>query len=295
MVRFPLVAKLVLFGALALALAGCGGGHGSSRANWHPNRHSDAAEGPSGDETYEETPEGPESTPSPTAPGKSGIQPASHGAPSPSSSSSSAPAKGLNLSQKMTDDGSVALTFDDGPSDYTPQILALLREQHVKATFCLVGVNVKAHPDLVQQIVNDGHTLCNHTWKHDLKLGRKSPDQIRADLQATNDEIHRAVPDAQIKYFRHPGGNFTQAAVDVAKELGMASIGWDVDPGDWDLSKRKGQAMTDHIITNVRQHTRAGSIVLSHDSGGDRTCTITAYKTLLPELKTRFTLAALPV
>ena len=301
MVRYPLVAKLVLLGALALALAGCGG-HASARANWHQSRHGGAAEGPSGDETYEETPEGPETTPSPTASGKSEIRPAS--APSspasaspssPSSPSSGAPAKGLNLGQKLTTDGSVALTFDDGPSSYTPQILALLREQHVKATFCLVGVNVKAHHDLVQQIVNDGHTLCNHTWKHDLKLGRKSPAEIRADLQATNDEIHLAVPDAQIKYFRHPGGNFTQAAVDVAKELGMASIGWDVDPADWDASKYKGQAMTDHIVKVVRQHTRAGSIVLSHDAGGDRSCTIAAYKTLLPELKSRFTLAALPV
>jgi peptidoglycan-N-acetylglucosamine deacetylase len=288
MAHYRLVASLALLGAVCLALAGCGGGQGSSgRANWHPSRHSEAARAPGGGEVYEETPEGPETTPSPAAsssPGTSAI----------STNASPAPSKGVDLTQKMTNDGSVALTFDDGPSSYTPQVLTLLREQNVKATFCLVGVNVKANHDLVRQIVNEGHTLCNHTWKHDLKLGRRSPDEIRADLQATNDEIRRAVPDAQIKYFRHPGGNFTQAAVEVAKELGMASLGWDVDPADWNVEKYKGKAMTDHIINVVRQHTRAGSIVLSHDAGGDRGCTVTAYRTLLPELKARFKLAALP-
>ena len=104
------------------------------------------------------------------------------------------------------------------------------------------------------------------------------------------------MPDAPIKYFRHPGGNFTNDAVSVAKDLGMASIGWDVDPEDWNLQKyKKGPAMTNHILAVVRKNTKPGSIVLSHDSGGDRSCTMAAYKTLLPELKGRFTLAALPV
>src|SRR4029450_3738593 len=129
----------------------------------------------------------------------------------------------------------------------------------------------------VQAIVRDGHTLCNHTWKHDLHLGDKTPEQIRADLQATNDEIPAPVPDAPIKYFRHPGGNFTPAAVQVAKELGMASIGWEVDP---DGGERRGGG--------------AGAIALSHDAGGDRPCTVAAYRTVLPELVQRFTLAALP-
>ena len=76
-----------------------------------------------------------------------------------------------------TGTAAVALTFDDGPDpQYTPQVLALLREYEVKATFCVVGENAQSHPDLVQAIVAEGHTLCNHSWHHDVTLGSRSPD-----------------------------------------------------------------------------------------------------------------------
>jgi peptidoglycan/xylan/chitin deacetylase (PgdA/CDA1 family) len=173
--------------------------------------------------------------------------------------------------------------------------LAVLRQYHVKATFCLIGVNVQKHHDYVQQIVADGHTLCNHSWKHDIHLGKKSVDAIRADLQATNDEIHRAAPDAKIAYFRAPGGNFTPQSVEVAKELGMKPLGWNVDPDDWDVKKYpEGPAMTGHIEGVLRKRIHPGAIVLSHDGGGKRECTVSAYKALLPNL-TKYTLIPMPV
>jgi peptidoglycan/xylan/chitin deacetylase (PgdA/CDA1 family) len=197
---------------------------------------------------------------------------------------------------KTTGTANVALTFDDGPGENTPQILALLRQYHVKATFCLIGVNVVAHPDLVQAIVRDGHTLCNHSWHHELNLGTRSADEIRDNLRRTSDAIEQAAPGVPIRYFRHPGGNFTPLAIQIAKELGMASIGWSVDPWDWNVEKfPPGPTMTRHIISNVEHNTRAGSIVLSHDGGGDRSSTVAAYKTLLPFLTARFSLVELPV
>lgn len=190
----------------------------------------------------------------------------------------------------------VSLTFDDGPDAATPQILDLLRQYHVKATFCVIGVNVRAHHDLIRQMVTEGHTLCNHTWSHNLRLGTNSPDVIRADLQHTSDEIHLAAPGAPIKYFRHPGGNFTPTAVSVAHELGMTSISWDVDPRDWDIrTNGTGPGMTQHIINAVMRNTRPGSIVLSHDGGGNRVATLGAYQTLLPWLVGNYQLIALPV
>ena len=205
------------------------------------------------------------------------------------------PATGMVLRGTGGDD--VALTFDDGPGDDTPAILALLRRYDVTATFCLIGVHVRARPDLVRAIARDGHTLCNHTWHHDMRLGTRSPDAIRADLQRTNDELQRAVPGAPIRYFRHPGGKWTPAAVSVAQEMGMASIGWDVDPGDWNVrAYPSGSALTNHIITNVRTHVHPGAIVLSHDGGGVRTSTVAAYRTLIPYLldERHLKLAALP-
>jgi peptidoglycan/xylan/chitin deacetylase (PgdA/CDA1 family) len=182
----------------------------------------------------------------------------------------------------------VALTFDDGPSGYTPQLLDMLAQYHIKATFCLIGRQVPEYPDIVKRIVADGHTLCNHTWTHDEQLRTRTPDRIRWELQQTSDAIHAIVPGAPIKYFRNPGGNFSAQTVSIAASMGMKSIYWSVDPQDW---RRPG---VQPIINNVLNHTGQGSIVLMHDGGGDRSQTMTACKTILPNLASRFTLIALP-
>jgi peptidoglycan/xylan/chitin deacetylase (PgdA/CDA1 family) len=293
-----LIAMATLTGAAFLALAGCSSSHPTSpaQASWHQGRAVTA--------TGQGASAGlPGQSPAAPGPAKNGPAPKSSpsastpaGPPAPPASSAPPQKQGLGLAQLTTGTSSVALTFDDGPSTYTPQLLKILRDQGVKATFCLIGVNVQKYPDYVKQIVADGHTLCNHSWNHDEHLGEKSADVIRTDMQKTNDAIHAAVPDAPIKYFRHPAGNFTTTAVQIAQSLGMASLGWDVDPDDWDNHKySKGQKMADHICATLRKHIKPGSIVLSHDSGGDRTGTMDAYTTLLPELKSQYTLIAMPV
>jgi peptidoglycan/xylan/chitin deacetylase (PgdA/CDA1 family) len=287
--------------AAVLVLAGCAS-EAPSKASWHASGSGSApaAAGQGGGEPISHPIAGTsggatgQAKPAVSASASASAAPSASASASPSTSASSpaAPADGV---WRTTGSAAVALTFDDGPGPDTPKLLEMLRAQGIKATFCLIGVNVQEYPQYVQQIVQDGHTLCNHTWKHDESLGKKSADVIRDDLQRTSDEIHKAVPDAPIKYFRHPGGNFTPLAVQIASELGMTSIGWNVDPSDWNIKKWSGQQMTNHIVSNVRNNTKPGSIVLSHDGGGDRSCTMAAYKTLLPELKAKFTLIAMPV
>ncbi|MFC7527739.1 polysaccharide deacetylase family protein [Actinoplanes sp. GCM10030250] len=176
----------------------------------------------------------------------------------------------------------VSLTFDDGPDpEQTPKILAMLDKYQIKAVFCLVGTQAKAHPDLVRQIVNSGHVLCNHTWSHDLAIGKKKADRIRADLDRTNAAIREAVPDAEIPFFRAPGGNFTDRLVKVAYGDEMTSLYWEVDPRDWEHTE--GETPADHvkrIVSLVKKETRPGSIVLSHDF--NQPTTIEAYEKLLP-------------
>ncbi|XVU26511.1 polysaccharide deacetylase family protein [Actinoplanes sp. CA-054009] len=197
-------------------------------------------------------------------------------------------------SRTMTGSKGVALTFDDGPDPATtPQLLKMLKQQHVKATFCLVGKNAAKFPDLVRQIAADGHTLCNHTWNHSLKIGKDPEAKIRSDLMRTNNAILRAVPNAKVKYFRAPGGNFTPRLVSVANKLHMSSIYWKLDPRDWD--HKKGESSAAHrarVISTIEKHTRPGSIILSHDYA--QPDTIAAYRTLLPFLRKRFQLIALP-
>jgi peptidoglycan-N-acetylglucosamine deacetylase len=190
----------------------------------------------------------------------------------------------------------VALTFDDGPDPvYTPMLLDLLKKYHVKATFCVVGFRARDHADLIRRIIAEGHTICNHSWQHLMDLGADSRTDayILHDLQATNNAIRAAVPGARIRYFRAPGGKFTPRLVALARSLGMTSIYWAVDPQDWNHDKYGyGATMVDHIIANVEYNVRPGSIVLSHDLG--KPDTITAYRTLLPWLRSHVMLIRLP-
>ncbi|MEU4559654.1 polysaccharide deacetylase family protein [Actinoplanes sp. NPDC023936] len=183
----------------------------------------------------------------------------------------------------------VTLSFDDGPDpNETPKILDILAKYQVKAVFCLVGSQAQKHPDLVRKITEAGHVLCNHTWDHDLKIGKKKPEQIRHDLDRTNAAIRAAVPGAPIPYFRAPGGNFTVRLVDVAYSGGMTSLYWDVDPRDW--YHPAGESDADHVkrvVAEVRKNTRPGSIILSHDF--NQPATTTAYQQLMPWLTSNFT------
>ncbi|TYC06844.1 polysaccharide deacetylase family protein [Micromonospora sp. WP24] len=188
-----------------------------------------------------------------------------------------------------TGDKRVALTFDDGPDpQYTPQVLNALREFGIRATFCVVGEMAQSHPDLIRAIVADGHTLCNHSWNHDVALGKRSPDAIRADLLRTNEAIRAAAPDAPIVWYRQPGGAWTYPVVSVANALGMTPLHWTVDPADWEAP---GAA---RIAATVTAQIEPGSVVLMHDAGGNRQGTVEALWQLLPELTARFELEALP-
>src|SRR5690349_18318780 len=193
-------------------------------------------------------------------------------------------------SLRTTGSAAVALTFDDGPDPVqTPKILELLAQQQVKATFCLVGDQVRRHPEIVRQIVAAGHTLCNHTWDHSLTIGHSKPAKIQDDLRRTNDAIRAAAPGAQIPFFRAPGGNFTDLLVQTAYADGMTSLYWEVDPRDWEHAEGEDDAShVEKIVKGVQKDARPGAIVLSHDF--NQPDTILAYEQLLPWLKERFEL-----
>jgi peptidoglycan/xylan/chitin deacetylase (PgdA/CDA1 family) len=197
-------------------------------------------------------------------------------------------------SKRGTGKRAVALTFDDGPDPvYTPKLLDVLKAHRVKATFCVVGHRVRDNKKLVARIAREGHTLCNHSWQHLHDLGKRPDKYLLRDLEATNEQIRKAVPGAKIKYFRAPYGNFSWRLNGFAKQLGMTPIYWDVDDQCY-LTKKYGNGtrMVNHMVTTVQRNTRRGSIVLGHDNL--KPTTIRAYRILLPWLKKRFTLIALP-
>lgn len=180
----------------------------------------------------------------------------------------------------------VSFTFDDGPNPVdTPRLLEVLRRRHVRAVFCLIGDQVRAHPELVRRIAAEGHLLCNHSLHHD-DLGPLTPEQIRADLTQTSALIRRAVPHARIPYFRAPYGSWGQSP-QVSADLGMQALGWRLAITDWEPPG------TDVLVQRLRDGITPGAVVLMHDGGGDRSQTVAAVDRIIPELRAqgwRFTL-----
>jgi peptidoglycan/xylan/chitin deacetylase (PgdA/CDA1 family) len=176
----------------------------------------------------------------------------------------------------------VALTFDDGPDPAsTPQILDLLAQHDMKAVFCMVGEQARAHPDLVRRVVAAGHRLCDHTITHDPGIGTRTPTVMDRQLRASRDVLVQASGGADVDLFRAPEGRWSPALIRMSADDGMRALGWTVDPLDWTMPG------TPAIVERVQQRVHPGAVVLLHDGGGPRGQTVAAVRQLLPWLVDR--------
>ncbi|MFF1699569.1 polysaccharide deacetylase family protein [Streptomyces sp. NPDC058257] len=174
----------------------------------------------------------------------------------------------------------VNITIDDGPDPkWTPEVLKLLREYKVKATFCMVGTQAQAHPDLVKKVVADGHRLCDHTVSHNTAMDKESEAYQSKQIVDAERMITKASGGVRPMYYRAPGGAFTPYSRKLAASHGMRPLGWNVDTKDFE---RPG---TDAIVATVRRELPNGPTLLFHDAGGDRTQTVEALRQVLPQLK----------
>ena len=174
----------------------------------------------------------------------------------------------------------VALTFDDGPHpEQTPEVLRILRDNDITATFCLVGEMVRLYPELVREIADDGHRLCDHTVTHDTDLPDKPADVIEDEIGGTLAAIEDAVPGVDVPFYRAPGGNFAANVNKIAAEHDQVPLGWSIDPGDW--RKPGARAIHDYVA----EHVHPGAIILLHDGGGDRSGTIEALPEIIETLR----------
>lgn len=171
----------------------------------------------------------------------------------------------------------IALTFDDGPSRYTDDVLRILRRFKARATFFVLGNRLGGRGALLRRMLREGHDLGNHTFNH-ANLSGGGPGAY-AQLRRTSARI-RAATRFRPCLFRAPYGA-VGALTGVARSLGMTTIEWDVDPRDW---SRPG---TGAIYGRVVSGGRAGSIVVMHDGGGPRDQTVTALPGILRTLRRR--------
>ena len=149
----------------------------------------------------------------------------------------------------------VALTFDDGPSPkYTPLLLDGLKERNVRATFFLLGQNVKENQELVQRMQAEGHLLGNHTYNH-VQLNKIPETTARQEILKTNNEIYEATGKYP-EYMRPPYGAWKKN-MELCVE--MLPVFWDIDTLDW-----KSQNV-DAILKAAGEEPEDGSIILMHD------------------------------
>lgn len=166
---------------------------------------------------------------------------------------------GISYSQVKIDRPVLAMTFDDGPHpSLTPKLLDLLKERNVKATFFLVGRNIKAYPDIVRRIIAEGHEIGNHTWTH-ASLTTRSDSQIRDELKKSDDALME-VAGYKTHLIRPPYGAINTRIKELMfSEFGLTTIMWSVDPQDW---RRPGVSVVTSRLVNGAHN---GAIMLSHD------------------------------
>ena len=149
----------------------------------------------------------------------------------------------------------VAITFDDGPHpQYTPEMLAGLKERNVKATFFLLGEEVEKYPELVKQIHEEGHLIGNHSYKHE-QLSKLAMEQACAQVARTNEAIYK-LTGTYPTYLRPPFGDWGQ---ELDCKVNMVEVLWDVDTRDWSIQ--------DHakIVEKALKDVQENDIILMHD------------------------------
>jgi peptidoglycan/xylan/chitin deacetylase (PgdA/CDA1 family) len=167
----------------------------------------------------------------------------------------------------------IAIGFDDGPSDFTPSVLRVLRRFDSHATFFEIGQETSGRASTMKKILAQGSEIGNHSLHHEL-------DPSSASLHETNRLIRRATGFRPCD-FRPPDGSVNSGLVSRAHAEHLVTVNWEVDPRDW------ANPGVGAITSNVIQNAHNGSIVVLHDGGGDRSQTVAALPAILSHFRHR--------
>lgn len=188
-----------------------------------------------------------------------------------------------NENQKQKDNsnpsnsGKIALTFDDGPGTFTPDILDVLKDKNVNATFFMIGENTQKHPDYVKRVYQEGNEIGNHTWDHP-DLSKLSYDAQKDEISKANDSINNLVGIVP-HWMRPPYGNFDNNTAKVLSDLNMEKVLWNVDTRDW------SGLSSDEIYSSATANLRDGAIILMHDGVNNSSETAKALPKIIDTIK----------
>jgi len=160
-----------------------------------------------------------------------------------------------NVSSVTEEAPKIAITFDDGPSSHcTGRLLDGLKERGVRASFFLIGKNVKENPDLVKRLYEEGHLIGNHTYNH-VEITRISDEEAKKEIMDTDEAIY-AITGKHVEYMRPPFGLWQE---ELEQELNVMPVMWSIDPLDWTTKN------VDEIVNKVVTEAGENDIILLHD------------------------------
>ena len=154
----------------------------------------------------------------------------------------------------------VALTFDVGYVPENKGMMEMLAQRGIRATFFVVGFSVLRKPEIITDILANGHELANHSWSHENMQGMNE-ESVRYELNRTEETVQKASPGSTTKpYFRAPFGALDETIIGVSKAEGYHLIGWTVDSSDWvkDITAQD-------VYNRVTRHVCPGAIIVMHD------------------------------
>lgn len=181
----------------------------------------------------------------------------------------------------------VYLTFDDGPSSSTPEILDILQEYGVKATFFVVGQEDEESKELYRRIVEEGHTLAMHTYSHQYSIIYESVESFAEDTTKLQDYLYE-VTGVKTNLFRFPGGSSNlvsnigmEGFIQYLNEKEIIYFDWNVSSGDATNRIRSAGILVDNVMQDVVRHKN--SIVLMHDANNKKN-TVEALPIIIEKL-----------
>jgi peptidoglycan/xylan/chitin deacetylase (PgdA/CDA1 family) len=153
----------------------------------------------------------------------------------------------------------IALTFDDGPSEFTLDVLELLKKYNAKGAFFCIGKNIETHPEIIQKIIAEGHLVGNHSYSHSMFFDFYHEDKVIEELRKT-DKLLEKFTSKKINFFRPPYGVTTPSIRRALKKTGHKVIGWNIRSLD-------GGTKNQNLIFNrIIKRVSPGGIVLLHDT-----------------------------
>jgi len=161
---------------------------------------------------------------------------------------------------KSINENWVSITFDDGPNtEYTSEVLTLLKKYDAKATFFCIGKQIEKHPKVLERIIEEGHSIGNHTYSHSKSFGFFSAQKVKEELLKTK-ALVKDLTGLNMNLFR-PAFAVTNPMIEKAvKELNLKSIGWSVRSLDTTARSQKT------ILKRITSKVSKGDIILLHDT-----------------------------